>query len=151
MHFRRTVGFLFFAALLAAALAVGLRAQLPQIISIGQTTPPEVSGARLMDETPELWFVELNSPPAAEGASLATLDAEKAAFRRGAARRPQVPGAFRLRRPLQRPLAADRPITVGAAQPPRWRKSHLPGRTIATPPPPAPGAVADQTCSRHSP
>lgn len=37
------------------------------------------------EETPQLWFVELPSPPAAEGTSLNVLAAEKAAFRSAAA------------------------------------------------------------------
>ncbi len=36
------------------------------------------------NETPQAWFVELSSPPAADGTSLATLRAEKAAFRAAA-------------------------------------------------------------------
>ena len=36
------------------------------------------------DETPELWFVELASSPAAEGTGLQTLKNEKAAFRANA-------------------------------------------------------------------
>jgi len=38
----------------------------------------------MVDETPSLWFVELFSPPAAEGTGMATLKAEKNAFRANA-------------------------------------------------------------------
>jgi len=39
----------------------------------------------LVDESSDFWFVELASPPTADGTSLATVRAEKAAFRRAAA------------------------------------------------------------------
>ena len=47
-------------------------------------TPAE-SGA-MVDETPQLWFVELSSAPTAAGSSLATVRAEKANFRANAVR-----------------------------------------------------------------
>ena len=43
--------------------------------------PPPTSGTdQMVDETPSFWFVELSSPPAAEGTRMATLKAEKNAF-----------------------------------------------------------------------
>jgi minor extracellular serine protease Vpr len=48
-------------------------------------TPPPTSVVTAMaDETSSYWFVELASPPAAEGTNVATLKAEKKAFRTNA-------------------------------------------------------------------
>jgi minor extracellular serine protease Vpr len=48
-------------------------------------TPPPISTIDVMvDETSSFWFVELFSPPAAEGTNMATLTAEKNAFRTNA-------------------------------------------------------------------
>ena len=46
--------------------------------------PPSDEMQPVGDETPDLWFVELTSPPAAEGTGLTTLKNEKAAFRANA-------------------------------------------------------------------
>src|SRR5512139_3553952 len=46
--------------------------------------PPLAETGEMVDETPSLWFVELSSPPAADGTALASLKAEKAAFRSAA-------------------------------------------------------------------
>jgi len=48
------------------------------------TPPPTIATDQMVDETPSFWFVELFSPPAAEGTSMATLRAEKNAFRTNA-------------------------------------------------------------------
>jgi subtilisin family serine protease len=55
-------------------------------MQVGQALALEAGAAGMIDETPDLWFVELASPPAAEGTAPATLAAEKTAFRRAAAR-----------------------------------------------------------------
>jgi subtilisin family serine protease len=46
--------------------------------------PPVTEADEFVDETPNLWFVELASPPAAEGTKDRILKAEKAAFRKAA-------------------------------------------------------------------
>lgn len=43
--------------------------------------PPSAETGEMVDETPQLWFVELSSAPTADGTNLAALKAEKAAFR----------------------------------------------------------------------
>jgi subtilisin family serine protease len=43
--------------------------------------PPSGETGEMVDETPQLWFVELSSAPTADGTSLAAVKAEKAAFR----------------------------------------------------------------------
>jgi subtilisin family serine protease len=48
------------------------------------TPPPTSATDQMFDETSPLWFVELVSPPASEGTSMATLRAEKNAFRTNA-------------------------------------------------------------------
>lgn len=65
--------------LLSAALltSLGGATALP---SIAQEAAPEAISAAL-SETPSAWFIELTSPPAADGTSLKTLRAEKQAFR----------------------------------------------------------------------
>jgi minor extracellular serine protease Vpr len=47
--------------------------------------PPSVETGEMIDETPDLWFVELSSQPAVEGTKVKVLKNEKAAFRRAAA------------------------------------------------------------------
>lgn len=49
---------------------------------VGAQVPP---GIGAQDESTDLWFVELASPPTADGTALATVRSEKAAFRRAAA------------------------------------------------------------------
>ncbi len=46
--------------------------------------PPSTDTGEMIDETPQLWFVELSSAPTADGTSRSTLKAEKAAFRSNA-------------------------------------------------------------------
>jgi len=48
--------------------------------------PQSTSEPAPTQDVTELWFVELASPPAADGTALTTVQAEKAAFRRAAAR-----------------------------------------------------------------
>lgn len=48
--------------------------------------PPSAENGEMVDETPQLWFVELASPPAVEGTGLATLQTEKNDFRAAAAK-----------------------------------------------------------------
>jgi minor extracellular serine protease Vpr len=48
------------------------------------TPLPTGAADQMVDETSSFWFVELLSPPAAEGTSMATLRAEKSAFRANA-------------------------------------------------------------------
>ncbi len=48
--------------------------------------PPSAENGEMVDETPQFWFVELVSPPTADGTSLATVKAEKTAFRANAKR-----------------------------------------------------------------
>jgi subtilisin family serine protease len=71
---------------LACALAFGIEA-LPSAQPPGQPPPPQT---QQLTQTPEptanLWFVELASPPTAEGTSLSRVRAEKVAFRQAAAR-----------------------------------------------------------------
>jgi minor extracellular serine protease Vpr len=50
------------------------------------TPPPSAEIGEMVDETPQLWFVELSSPPTSDGSSTATVKAEKAAFRANAKR-----------------------------------------------------------------
>ncbi len=48
--------------------------------------PPAAETGEMIDETPDMWFVELSSPPAVEGTNRQTLKQEKAAFRAAALR-----------------------------------------------------------------
>ena len=48
------------------------------------TPIPSAETGEMVDETPQLWFVELTSPPTADGTALWTVKAEKAAFRTNA-------------------------------------------------------------------
>jgi subtilisin family serine protease len=49
-----------------------------------ENPPPIAEPGDAVDETAHLWFVELNSPPTADGTPLATVRAEKATFRANA-------------------------------------------------------------------
>lgn len=46
-----------------------------------ENPPPSAETGEMIDETPSMWFVELTSPPAADGTSFTTLKAEKANFK----------------------------------------------------------------------
>lgn len=46
--------------------------------------PPSAEIGEMVDETPQLWFVELSNAPTADGTGLAAVRAEKAAFRANA-------------------------------------------------------------------
>lgn len=53
--------------------------------SIEPLTPvPEPAGGEMVNETPQLWFVELSGVPTADGGSLAAVKAEKNTFRANA-------------------------------------------------------------------
>jgi minor extracellular serine protease Vpr len=57
------------------------------VVQIEPLTPaPSAETGVMTDETPQLWFVELTSNPTADGTSLTTVRAEKAAFRQNARR-----------------------------------------------------------------
>jgi minor extracellular serine protease Vpr len=49
-----------------------------------EVAAPSAETGEMVNETPALWFVELSSSPTADGASLTTVRAEKAAFRSNA-------------------------------------------------------------------
>jgi minor extracellular serine protease Vpr len=72
---------------LAATIAVTTRAQ--SRAAEVQPLPPQIAGDQAAaaggDETPQLWFVELASPPTADGSSAAQVKREKANFRAAAA------------------------------------------------------------------
>lgn len=77
-------------AIAALAVVVGSLLGVPQARAddpdLEPLTPaPSAEDGRLQNETPELWFVELSSPPSVEGTSPARLRQEKAAFRAAAA------------------------------------------------------------------
>jgi len=72
--------------LLLGALSVFLSAT-ASLSAMAQTVPlappgpaPSVDDTQLTNETPQLWFVELASPPAADGGNPATLASERATF-----------------------------------------------------------------------
>jgi len=76
---------------LALALLIGMigststLARDLQVQSIEPDVPlPSVDTGDIVDETPDLWFVELSSKPAVDGTRLRTLRKEKAAFRSAA-------------------------------------------------------------------
>ncbi len=65
-------------------LGVPLSAQEPPQPLEPLVPPLTAETGEFADETPQLWFVELASPPAVEGTGVAILQAEKAAFRSAA-------------------------------------------------------------------
>jgi subtilisin family serine protease len=65
-------------ALLSFAVIAPVAAQIP-VTPLETAATPDVSVAA--NETPEIWFVELASPPSADGTKPSTLAAERAAFR----------------------------------------------------------------------
>jgi minor extracellular serine protease Vpr len=67
-------------AALATAVTLTAAAQDEELIPLSGWEPPAVADAPV-NETPQVWLVELNSAPAADGTSLATLDAEHRSFR----------------------------------------------------------------------
>jgi len=75
---------LLYGAVVAAALCA---------IALGQAgpaqvlkAPPAAPAAAMTDETPDMWFVELASPPLAAGGTLRNLQSDKQAFRAAAAK-----------------------------------------------------------------
>jgi len=71
-------------ALTGFCYAQGDTGQVVQVEPLQQA--PSAETGVMTDETPSLWFVELSSPPIADGASLATVRAQKDAFRANARR-----------------------------------------------------------------
>jgi subtilisin family serine protease len=76
---------------LAVALLIGIvgsTSALARDLQVQQIEPdvalPSVDAGEVVDETPDLWFVELSSKPAVDGTKLRTLRNEKAAFRSAA-------------------------------------------------------------------
>lgn len=69
-------------ALLAMALSLPALAQ--EEVSPNEATEAASSAEAMVNETPQLWFVELASPPATDGTSLTTLESEHGAFRAAA-------------------------------------------------------------------
>jgi subtilisin family serine protease len=63
--------------------AVVLQAQVASVVPL--TPAPSAGTGIAVNETPSLWFVELNSAPTADGTPLATVRQEKANFRAAAA------------------------------------------------------------------
>ncbi len=70
----------------AAALAAGTLLGGVSGIALGDAGDVDDVGEVAFDETPRLWFVELNSAPTVDGTNPATLAAEKQAFRESASR-----------------------------------------------------------------
>ena len=81
MQFLRLVTTL--GALASLALALPIGAQVTELQP--QSPAPSAETGAYVNETPKFWFVELASPPTADGTSLVTVRAEKAAFRANAA------------------------------------------------------------------
>jgi subtilisin family serine protease len=79
-HILHPVKILMLGGLLVFALASAGQHQVYQLVP---TT--SVESQSLVNETPQNWIVELSSPPAVEGSSMAALKAEKDAFRSAAA------------------------------------------------------------------
>jgi subtilisin family serine protease len=67
--------------MLVPALAIGAAQQLEP-----QTSPPSANSHGIVDESSNSWFVELASPPLADGTKQRTLKKERAAFRSAAKR-----------------------------------------------------------------
>ena len=131
------------AALVAAGLTAGTWAQQSQVIQVGQAPPLEAGAAGMIDETPDLWFVELASPPSVEGTALKTLNAEQAAFRRNAVRA----GLKFSERYAYRTLFNGFSLKIDRAQLAALTripgvKAIYPVETIAAPAEPVPGAGA---------
>lgn len=82
----RALGPLAFLTVLAAVFAVPAAVGDDDAALEPLTPVPSAETGQMVDETSQLWFVELTSSPAADGTSPATLKAEKDAFR-GAARK----------------------------------------------------------------
>lgn len=72
----------FFRTAMCFAVGLSVYAQVPAIQPL--TPAPSAENGQALNETRNLWFIELNSPPAAEGTPVATLKQEKANFRAAA-------------------------------------------------------------------
>src|SRR5262245_19734421 len=68
-------------------ILVGVLLALQGSVMLAQvgSLPPAEQSAQVENSQTGLWFVELSSPPAADGGGLATIRADQAAFRRRAA------------------------------------------------------------------
>ena len=64
------------------AFAIGLEAQVVSLQPL--VPPPSAETGVAVNETGSLWFVELTSPPAADGTPVATVKQDKANFRAAA-------------------------------------------------------------------
>ncbi|WP_305037345.1 S8 family serine peptidase [Anaeromyxobacter sp. SG66] len=75
------------ALLLLPLLALASRALADDVVALEPSgLAPSAETGALVDESAHLWFVELASPPTSEGSSLATVRAQKSAFRAAAAK-----------------------------------------------------------------
>ena len=71
-------------ALVSIALGVPASAEITALQPL--VPAPSAESGAFVNETPQMWFVELASPPTADGTSLAKVRNEKAAFRSDAAK-----------------------------------------------------------------
>src|SRR5258706_4429121 len=71
-------------ALVSIALGVPASAEITALQPL--VPAPSAESGAFVNETPQMWFVELASPPTARGTSLAKVRNEKAAFRSNAAK-----------------------------------------------------------------
>ncbi|HYF94236.1 MAG TPA: S8 family serine peptidase [Symbiobacteriaceae bacterium] len=86
MKLHRLAGMLAVVLLVVASMVVPAGARGPGVEELEPLDPaPAISDTEMVDETPQAYFVELQSPPAADGTSTASLKKEKDAFR-GAAK-----------------------------------------------------------------
>src|SRR5215471_899446 len=70
-----------FGALCLLLSATASLSAMAQNVPLAPADPaPSVNDTQLTNETPQLWFVELASPPSADGGNRATLASERAAF-----------------------------------------------------------------------
>lgn len=74
----------FFILVLVAAFTLPVQANDIQQLEPLSPAPIMVNNNELVDETPNFWFVELSSPPVADGASVTNLNREKEQFRASA-------------------------------------------------------------------
>ncbi|MDH7488984.1 MAG: S8 family serine peptidase [Anaerolineae bacterium] len=79
---RRVFAILLLLAILAMAVPAAAQDGVARLEPL--VPPPTADTGEMIDETPALWFVELASPPAADGTPLQVLKNEKAAFRAAA-------------------------------------------------------------------
>ncbi len=80
---KKTIGILFVVAVLII-VSVSLASANATGPVEPQTVQPSAETGEMVDETPQLWFVELSRPPTADGSSLAAVKSDKDAFREDA-------------------------------------------------------------------